>query len=199
MTAMKTPLLILLAALPLSACISFGAAPPPTLLTLTAQSAVAVGQNQNSATAKSVTLQVPTVPQALATARVPVQSTATSIAYVKDAQWAEPPARLFARLMSDTVAARTGMVVLSTIQAVGDPSAQLGGELRNFGLDATTREAVVTFDASLTRAGLQTVEKRRFEARVPVPAIDAPSAAAGINTAANTVAQQVADWVGRPR
>lgn len=199
MTAMKTPLLILLAALPLSACISFGAAPPPTLLTLTAQSAVAVGQNQNSATAKSITLQVPTVPQALATARVPVQSTATSIAYVKDAQWAEPPARLFARLMSDTVAARTGMVVLSTIQAVGDPSAQLGGELRNFGLDATTREAVVTFDASLTRAGLQTVEKRRFEARVPVSAIDAPSAAAGINTAANTVAQQVADWVGRPR
>ncbi len=199
MTAMKTPLLILLAALPLSACISFGAAPPPTLLTLTAQSAVAVGQNQNSATAKSITLQVPTVPQALATARVPVQSTATSIAYVKDAQWAEPPARLFARLMSDTVAARTGMVVLSTIQPVGDPSAQLGGELRNFGLDATTREAVVTFDASLTRAGLQTVEKRRFEARVPVSAIDAPSAAAGINTAANTVAQQVADWVGRPR
>ncbi len=199
MTAMKTPLFILLAALPLSACISFGAAPPPTLLTLTTQSAVAVGQNQNSATSKSITLQLPTVPQALATARVPVQATATSIAYVKDAQWAEPPARLFARLMSDTVAARTGMVVLSTVQAVGDPSAMLGGELRNFGLDATTREAVVTFDASLTRAGLQSVEKRRFEARVPVAAIDAPSAAAGINTAANSVAQQVADWVGRPR
>ena len=199
MTAMKTPLLILLAALPLSACISFGAAPPPTLLTLTTQSGVAVGQNQNSATSKSITLQVPTVPQALATARVPVQATATSIAYVKDAQWAEPPARLFARLMSDTVAARTGMVVLSTVQAVGDPSAMLGGELRNFGLDATTREAVVTFDASLTRAGMQSVEKRRFEARVPVAAIDAPSAAAGINTAANSVAQQVADWVGRPR
>jgi len=199
MTAMKTPLLILLAALPLSACISFGAAPPPTLLTLTSASSVAVGQDQNSGTARSITLQVPTVPQALATARVPVQSTATSIAYVKDAQWAEPPARLFARLMSDTVAARTGMVVLSSVQAVGDPSAQLGGELRNFGLDATTREAVVTFDASLTRAGMQSVEKRRFEARVPVAAIDAPSAAAGINTAANSVAQQVADWVGRPR
>ena len=199
MTAMKTPLLILLAALPLSACISFGAAPPPTLLTLTSASSVPVGQDQNSGTARSITLQVPTVPQALATARVPVQSTATSIAYVKDAQWAEPPARLFARLMSDTVAARTGMVVLSTVQAVGDPSAMLGGELRNFGLDATTREAVVTFDASLTRAGMQSVEKRRFEARVPVAAIDAPSAAAGINTAANSVAQQVADWVGRPR
>lgn len=197
MTAMKTPLLILLAALPLSACISFGAAPPPTLLTLTSASSVPVGQDQNSGTARSITLQVPTVPQALATARVPVQSTATSIAYVKDAQWAEPPARLFARLMSDTVAARTGMVVLSSVQAVGDPSAQLGGELRNFGLDATTREAVVTFDASLTRVGKTSVEKHRFEARVPVSAIDAPSAAAGINQAANQVATEVADWIGR--
>ena len=87
--------------------------------------------------------------------------------------------------------------MLSTIQSVGDPSAQLAGELRNFGLDATTREAVVTFDASLTRQGKTSVEKRRFEARVPVAAIDAPSAAAGINQAANQVATQLADWIGR--
>lgn len=193
---MKTPL-ILIAMLPLAGCISFGAKPPPTLLTLTSQSSVPVGQNQNSATAKSITIQVPVVPQSLATARVPVQATPTSIAYVTDAQWAEPPARLFARLVSDTVAARTGQVVLSTVQSMGEPSAQLGGELRSFGLDAGTREALVTFDASLTRAGKQSVEKRRFEARVAVSAIDAASAAAGINQAANQVATQVADWIGR--
>ncbi len=193
---MKTPL-ILIAMLPLAGCISFGAKPPPSLLTLTSTSQVPVGQNQDSATAKSITIQVPSVPMALATARVPVQATPTSIAYVPDAQWSEPPARLFARLSSDTIAARTGLVVLSTVQSVGDPSAQLAGELRNFGLDATTREAVVTFDASLTRAGKTTVEKRRFEARVPVTAIDAPSAAAGINQAANQVATELADWIGR--
>jgi len=193
---MKTPL-ILIAMLPLAGCISFGAKPPPTLLTLTSASQVPVGQNQDSATAKSITIQVPSVPMALATARVPVQATPTSIAYVPNAQWSEPPARLFARLSSDTIAARTGLVVLSTIQSVGDPSAQLAGELRNFGLDATTREAVVTFDASLTRAGKTTVEKHRFEARVPVTTIDAPSAAAGINQAANQVATELADWIGR--
>jgi cholesterol transport system auxiliary component len=193
---MKTPL-ILIAMLPLAGCISFGAKPPPTLLTLTSASQVPVGQNQDSATAKSISIQVPTTPMALATARVPVQATPTSIAYVPDAQWSEPPARLFARLSSDTIAARTGLVVLSTIQSVGDPSAQLAGELRNFGLDATTREAVVTFDASLTRQGKTTVEKHRFEARVPVTAIDAPSAAAGINQAANQVATELADWIGR--
>ncbi len=193
---MKTPL-ILIAMLPLAGCISFGAKPPPTLLTLTSSSSVPVGQNQDSATAKSITIQVPVVPQSLATARVPVQATPTSIAYVPEAQWAEPPARLFARLVSDTVAARTGRVVLSTAQSIGDPGAQLSGELRSFGLDATTREAVVTFDASLMRVGKTTVEKHRFEARVPVSAIDAPSSAAGINQAANQVATEVADWVGR--
>ncbi len=193
---MKTPL-ILIAMLPLAGCISFGAKPPPSLLMLTSQSQVPVGQNQDSATAKSITIQVPTTPLALATARVPVQATPTSIAYVPDAQWSEPPARLFARLSSDTIAARTGLVVLSTIQSVGDPSAQLAGELRNFGLDATTREAVVTFDASLTRAGKTTVEKHRFEARVPVTTIDAASAATGINQAANQVAVELADWIGR--
>lgn len=193
---MKTPL-ILIAMLPLAGCISFGAKPPPTLLTLTSTSQVPVGQNQDSAVAKSITIQVPTTPMALATARVPVQATPTSIAYVPDAQWAEPPARLFARLSSDTIAARTGLVVLSTIQSVGDPSAQLAGELRNFGLDATTREAVVTFDASLTRAGKTTVEKHRFEARVPITTIDAASAATGINQAANQVATELADWIGR--
>ena len=116
---MKTPL-ILIAMLPLAGCISFGAKPPPTLLTLTSASSVPVGQTQNSATAKSITIQVPVVPQSLATARVPVQATPTSIAYVTEAQWAEPPARLFARLVSDTVAARTGYVVLSTVQSIGD-------------------------------------------------------------------------------
>ena len=82
---------------------------------------------------------MPAVPQELATARVPVQATATTIAYVKDALWVEPPARLFARLLVDTIAARTGRVVLSTAQSLSDPGARLAGELRNFG--STRRRA----------------------------------------------------------
>lgn len=192
---MKTKLLLLAAALPLAGCISFGAKPPPSLLTLDATSAPAVGADQNSAKARSITIQVPSTPTAIAGGRVPVQATPTTIAYVKDALWAEPPARLFARLLSDTVSARSNMVVLSTVQSIADPSATLAGELRRFGLDATTREAVVTYDASLTRAGKETVEKRRFEARVPVTAIDAASAGPAISQAANQVAVEVAAWV----
>ena len=113
----------------------------------------------------------------------------------RNAQWAEPPASLFARLVADTLTARARMVVLSSIESVGDPSASLSGELRMFGIDATAREAVVTYDASLSRAGAASVEKRRFEARAPVAAIDATSAATALNQAANQVAGQVAQWV----
>ncbi|ONF96124.1 ABC-type transport auxiliary lipoprotein family protein [Sphingomonas jeddahensis] len=190
-------LLIGLTALPLAGCISFGAKPPEALLSITAAEQVPVGQAQSSAGARTITIQVPSVPQALANNRVPVQTGATDIAYVKEAQWVEPPARQFARLLSDTVAARTGRVVMSGAQSLADPGARLAGELRGFGVDATTREAVVTYDAALVRDEGGALEKRRFEARVPVTAIEPAPVGAALNQAANRVAGEVADWVGR--
>jgi cholesterol transport system auxiliary component len=187
--------LALVATTALSGCISFGAKPPPSLLTLEATAQPQPGAAQSSARAKSIVIAVPSTPASLATARVPVQATATSIAYVKDAQWAEPPSRLFARLLADTLTASANMVVLSPAQSFSDPSAVLGGELRAFGLDAGRREAIVTYDASLTRAGSETVEKRRFEARVPVAAIDALSVGPALSQAANQVAGEVSAWV----
>ena len=56
---------------------------------------------------------------------------------------------------------------------------------------------MVTFDAALIRTTGEVVEKRRFEARVPIAAIEANAASQGINQAANQVAGQVADWVGK--
>jgi cholesterol transport system auxiliary component len=188
--------LIVLAAMPLSACISFGAKPPPSLLTLDSAVALPTGQTQSSADAPTITILVPAVGQALATQRVPVQASDTSIAYVANAQWAEPPARLFARLLSDTVSAKSGRVVLSSAQSFADPGARLSGELRNFGIVAATNEAVVTYDATLVRQA-NVVEKRRFEARVPVAAITPGPVGIAINQAANQVAAEVADWVGK--
>ncbi|HEY0624109.1 ABC-type transport auxiliary lipoprotein family protein [Sphingomonas sp.] len=203
---MKTLPLAMALPLLLGGCIRFGAEAPPSLLTLTADTPVAVGETTDSATAKSITVMVPSVPQELAVARVPVRSSATDLAYLKNAHWVEAPSRLFARLLSDTVSARTGRVVLSLRQSLTDPGARLSGELRQFGIDAGTSEAVVTFDATLVRdrpaapggaRAPQTFEKRRFEARVPVAAIDAASAGVALNRAANQVAVQVSDWVGR--
>jgi cholesterol transport system auxiliary component len=192
---MRKPYLAALLTLPLAACISFGAEPPPSLLTLTPTSPVTVGQSQTASADRSITVTVPVVPQEIATARVPVQATATTVAYVKDAQWVEAPARLFARLMSDTITARTGRIVLDPGQFTLNPGVRLTGELRQFGMDAASRSAVVVYDAALARGEGQ-VEKRRFEARVPVGAIDAASAGPALNQAANQVAADVASWIG---
>lgn len=188
---------ILLAMAPLAGCVSFGAKPPPSLLDLTATEQPRPGQQQDAATAKTITVQVPVVAQALATVRVPVQATPTSIAYLKAAQWVEPPARLFARLLADTLAARTGRVVLSPAQSFADPGARLSGELRAFGIDAASSRAVVTLDATLVRADGGAVEKKRFAAAVPLARIEAGEAARALNQGANQVAAAVADWVGR--
>lgn len=205
---MKTLAPLMFAApLLLGGCIRFGAEPPPSLLTLTPAASIAVGETANSASARSITITVPVTPQELAVTRVPVRSDDTNIAYLKEAVWVEPPSRLFARLLSDTISARTGRVVLSLRQSLSDPGARLGGELRNFGIDAAANEAVVTYDATLVRdraaapdgaaRAPQTFEKRRFEARVPIAEVTPAAAAVGLNTAANQVAGEVADWVGR--
>lgn len=190
-------LLALAALAPLSACISFGSKPPASLLTLNATNAVAVGQTQSSATSPTITVMVPAVGGALATQRVPVAKDETAIAYVKDALWVEPPARLFARLVADTVTAKTGRVVLSSAQSFADPGARLSGELRQFGVDAGSNQAVVVYDASLIRERGHTLEKRRFMATAPLAKIDAASVGIGLNQAANQVASDVADWVGK--
>lgn len=189
--------LALLALVPLTACLSFGAKPPPVLLTLTSAEAPAVGQSQTSAGAATITVLAPTVPQSLATARVPVQASDTSVAYLVDALWVEQPARLFARLLSDTITAKTGRVVLNSGQVIADPGARLAGDLRNFGVDAASSSAVVTYDAALVRASGTIVEQRRFEARVPVAAIEPAAVGVALNQAANQVAAEVAGWVGR--
>ncbi|MEZ0244500.1 MAG: ABC-type transport auxiliary lipoprotein family protein [Sphingomonas sp.] len=187
-----------LLALPLAACISFGGGkPPPSLLTLSPAAAVPVGETRSTASAATITIGVPVVPQELSAPRVPVHQGGTAVAYVKDAVWVEPPSRLFARLLVDTVSVRTGRVVLSSRQSQIDPGAQLTGELRMFGVDADRGEAVVVYDAVLMRGNSGVFEKRRFEARVPVSPIEALPVGAALNQAANQVAAEVADWVGK--
>jgi cholesterol transport system auxiliary component len=184
-----------LGALTLAGCISFGEKPPPTLLTLTSAATVAAGTERSAAAGTAVTVVTPAVPQALQTLRVPVQATATSIAYIKDAQWVEQPNKLFQHLLAETIAARTGRVVLDARQSTLDPGTRLTGTLSSFGLDAATGQAVVTYDAELARSQGETVETRRFTAQAPARA-NPQSVAAALNAGANQVATEVADWLG---
>jgi cholesterol transport system auxiliary component len=188
------PTAALAAALALSGCLSFGPKVPPVLMRLTSDAQI----NASSRTApagEAITVVVPTAPAELNTPRVPVRTGATQVAYVKDAQWVEVPTILFARLVSETIAAKTGRVVLDPRQFTFDPGQRLTGTLQTFGLDADRMEAVLVYDAAVSR-GKDSVETRRFEARVPVAALDAASAPAALNQAANQVAAEVAAWIG---
>ena len=189
-------LAVVTVALPLAACIKFGAEPPKSLLTLNARAAVPVGETQRSGTTRTITIDVPSTPQQLAVERVPVEQGGTTVAYVKDAMWVDRPARLFARLLDDTLT-QAGLLVLGRDAFEIDPGLRLSGQLRSFGVDADTREAVVTYDATLIRGNAgASYEKRRFEARVPVSAIETQPVGTALNEAANRVADDVAAWVG---
>jgi cholesterol transport system auxiliary component len=191
----KSPaLLAVFAALAVSGCISFGAKPPPTLMTLTAAEARPT-TSRTAATSEAITVVVPVAPQELATTRVPVRTGETAVAYLKNAQWVELPSSLFGRLLTETIAARTGRVVLDPKQFTFDPGIRLTGTLQTFGLQGDSLQAVVIYDAALAR-GAEAVETRRFEARIPVAAVDAASAAPALNQAANQVAAEVAAWIG---
>lgn len=182
----------------LSACsLSVGGKAPPFLLTLTPTTEIAADTGRSVKAGEAITIAVPLVPQAIATNRIPVADGQNAIAYVKDANWVEPPARLFQRLLSETVRARTGRVIIDPRQSAVEPGAQLSGTILHFGIDARKSEAVVIFDAALARDKGKRLDTRRFEARAPVAIVDAKTSGAALNRAANDVAGQVADWIGR--
>ena len=180
--------------LALSACFG-GASVPSELMTLTPADTRPAASPRSAAAGEAITVVDPTVPQALRTTRVPVYVSETSIQYLEDAQWVETPGALFGRLVGEIIAARTGRVVLDPNQFSHDPGVQLTGQLVKFGLDPATMEAVIVYDAAMTR-GRTSITTNRFEARVSVaddtPAVVAPA----LNQAANQVAEQVAAWVG---
>lgn len=189
-------LIAIAAALPLAACLSFGEKPPAALMTLTPATALPVGTARMARDGTAVSVVPPSAPQELAVLRVPVRSSPTAIAYLKDAQWVEAPTRLFRDLLAETIAARTSHPVLDLRQATVAPGIRLAGRLENFGIDATGMAAVVTYDATLTRPNVEGIETRRFEARVPIASIEPAIVGTGLNQAANQVASEVAEWIG---
>lgn len=182
----------------LSACVSFGSKPPPFLLTLDADAAPAAGAARTAGESEALTILIPTAPQKLRTQRIPVQQDNMSIAYVQDAQWVEAPQRLFQRLLSETVAARTNRVILDEGQYLTAPGEQLAGQLMEFGVDAAANEVVVVYQAMLVNAAGKSVTQRRFEAREPIAGkIAAKPVGEALTVAANKVAGEVAEWLAR--
>ena len=181
----------LAALLLLGGCLSFGPKTPPTLFELTAENPAPAGAGQSGSLASALVVEVPEAPLALNVTRIPVQVDATNLAYVKKAAWAERPARLFQRLLAETIRAKGSRLVLESEPGTGN-SEVLSGRLLAMGFDAPTNSAVVRFDAMRTTKGGQ-VQTRRFEASQGA-SVDPAMLGPALNRAANDVARQVAEW-----
>lgn len=173
-----------------------GGKAPATLATLTPEAADPGPIARTASAGQAVTIEVPIVPQELRTVRVPVQITPTDVQYVTDFQWVDTPDRLFQNLLAETVRRTTSRVVLDPSQSGLDPGIVLHGQLERFGYDAQTAQAVVVYDGSLATAGGNQVQTRRFTATVPANGTGA-SVGPALNRAANQVALEVAQWIGR--
>ena len=186
---------LLAVTLTLTACDRFGAKAPPSLLVLSATNGVQAGATKSGVPADALIVLLPQTARKIDTNRVPVQIDASNIAYLKDALWADKPARMMQMLLMETISAKTGRLVLNEVDAGGKAQQFLSGSLIEFGVDSATMQAVVVYDAVKLVRG-QVVEKRRFEAREAVTAIAPGPAGAALNKAANNVAVEMAAWIG---
>ena len=182
-------------ALLLGGCLSLGPDVPDSLLTLTSTATAPAGSGASGTEGTALALVPFEAPQRLDVMRVPVQVTDSTVAYVEDAVWVEKPARLFRRLIAETIRARSGRVVVDGDDPGVMADTRLHGTLREFGFDARTGEAVVAVDMARTGAGSQ-VTTRRFEARVPGVIAEAGPVGVALNQAANQVAGDIAAWIG---
>lgn len=198
MTRSAVPLalpLLLASLLALPGCISLGGEPPESLLTLSSEASVPTGPGAGSSAERPV-IAVLTIdtPAKLDVLRVPVAVSDTELAYLQEAFWVEKPARLFRRLVGETIRARGQAMVIDGDNTATLATVTLRGTLIDMGYDAASTSAVVRFDAvRIDNEGK--VATRRFEARESGVVAESRAVGAALNVAANRVAAEVADWV----
>ena len=194
---MRMAALALASAVVLSGCVRIGGAEPPErLYTLTPATVAPAGTatDVQEMTAALAVLE-PTSPQRLAVPRIPVRATSDSLAYLQDAVWVELPARLFQRVLAETIRTVGNRLVFAENELQYATRTRLSGHLGEMGYDAMTSSAVVRFDAVLQLPDGQ-IRTRRFESVVAGVAPEAGAVAAALNRGANQVAAEVAEWIG---
>lgn len=173
-----------------------GAKAPSELLTLTPAQVLPAGETRTAGAGEALAVLTPTVARSLNTRRIPVYVNPITIEYLVNATYVEAPNELFRRVLAETIAARTGRVVLDPGNFTQESGATLSGQLLQFGFEPARMEVVIAYEAALAR-GTDDLRTRRFESRVPVTTQTAATIAPALNQAANQVAEQVADWIGR--
>ncbi len=181
----------------LGGCISIGGKPPQHLIGLSAENVPPAGAMPGGRVTEALLVLDPAADRKIDVTRVAVQVDEAQIAYLKDAAWVERPARLFRRLLAETIRAKGRRLVLEGSDEDTGAKTTLAGRLIECGYDARSRSVVVRYDALLD-AGDGTVRAQRFEAVEQGVLPETASVAPALNRAANRVAAQVADWVAQP-
>lgn len=182
-------------ALALTGCISLGGDPPASLLTLSPAATAPAGPGVPAGAERQVVAVLAfDTPAKLDVIRVPVAVSDTELAYLQEAFWVEKPARLFRRLVGETIRSRGQALVIDGDDTTTLATVTLQGTLIDMGYDAQTSSAVVRFDAvRIAKDG--TVTTRRFEAKETGVVAETRAVGAALNVAANRVAKDIADWV----
>jgi cholesterol transport system auxiliary component len=182
-------------AMALAGCVSLTPDPPESLLTLTAARTAPAGAAVSGEAATALAVIEPATDQRLNVVRVPVQVSDSDIAYIKDATWVEKPARLFQRLLSETIRSGGTRLVVAEGDLGYTAATKLSGRLLDMGYDAASGGVVVRYDAVLVTPDGK-VRTQRFESRVADVEPRATEVGPALNDAANAVAGEVAAWVG---
>ena len=202
MKTIRASLTVLAASLALTGCVSLGGGEPPeSLLTLTPAATSPEGfgaATSEEASIGAIAVLTPEVPAKRDVVRVPVTVSATQVAYLPEAVWIEKPARLFRRLLGETLRTASGepqaLLVLDTSDTPLRPTQTLRGTLIDMGYEPDTSSVVVRYEAVHTVDDGR-VMSLRFEAREEGVLPDAGSVGPALNRASNEVAQNVAAWV----
>ena len=190
--AIYAPLLLVPA---LGGCINLGlgnAKTPAALYTLTPESASVDGSTTSGKAHGELSVLTPETGSELGVMRVAVKIDAARVAYLKNAQWVERPARLFQHLLAETIRAHGTQLVSEGDTTTRGPI--LSGRLLAFGYDAPTGSVIVRYDAVRQNTD-GTITSRLFESSVAAVPANAEAVGPAVNRAANQVAKAVADWV----
>lgn len=191
------------ASLVLTGCVSLGGGgeQPASLLTLTPAQSAGAGAGVTAGvegSAGSIAVLTPEVPARLDVLRVPVAISSNEVAYLQSAVWIQKPARLFRLLLGETLRTASGepqtLLVLDTPDTPLRPTQTLRGTLIDMGYDPASSSVVVRYEAVHTLDDGRVIS-RRFEAREEGVLGEAASVGPALNSAANTVAKEVAAWV----
>jgi cholesterol transport system auxiliary component len=147
--------------------------------------------------ARTLVVEPPLAAAALRTLRIPVVTSDTSLAWLKDAQWLEAPARQFQGLLLAALGAQPGIAAVDARLHDGAGARRLGGSLDALGVDARTpgrQLATVRFTAVLSGARGTLLGTAAFEASRPVDASDPDSVVRGLSAAAREAAEAAARW-----